>query len=123
MDGLSYLPPVSSGSAVSGLDLYGTLGKTGRLNIADAAREAETMFLSLLLKEMRQSLDAEESLFAGDKGDVYGGLFDFLMSRHLAENGGLGLATVWTQQLQKATPTKHQDDPRVSPNLPGAPRP
>lgn len=123
MDGLSYLPPISSISSVSGLDLYGTLGKTGRLTVADAAREVETLFISLLLKEMRQSSDTEESLFAGDKGDVYGGLFDLLMSRHLAEGGGLGLATPWSQYLQQAPSTKHQDDPSVGPNLPATPRP
>ncbi len=117
MDGFGLTPFVPSISASWGPDLYGTLGKTGRLTPADAAREAETMFLSLLLKEMRQSFDSEESLFAGDKGDVYGGLFDFLMSRHLAENGGIGLATAWSQQLQQATSTKSPHDSRTRSTL------
>jgi Rod binding domain-containing protein len=97
-----------------GVDLYGTLGKTGRLTPVEAAREAETMFLSLLLKEMRQSFESEESLFAGDKGDIYGGLFDLLMARHLAESGGLGLATVWGQLLEQ---TNQPNDARTPPTL------
>ena len=74
--------------------------------IAATAKDFEATFLSLLLKEMRQTLDTEGGggLFAGDTGDVQGGLFDLYMSKHLADGGGIGLATALVRQMQAATP-------------------
>ena len=66
----------------------------------EAAKQLEGMFMSLLLKEMRQTLDEEGGLFPGDSGDVQGGLFDLYLSRHLADNGGVGMATAAVGQLQ-----------------------
>lgn len=60
------------------------------------------MFLSLLLKEMRQSLEPD-GLFAGDAGDVQGGLFDLYLSKHLADAGGVGLAAAVERQLSPPT--------------------
>lgn len=57
----------------------------------EAAKELEGMFMSLLLKEMRQSIGSENG-FAGDPSDTIGGLFDQMMGDHLAEAGGLGIA-------------------------------
>lgn len=63
--------------------------------------EFESMFLSQLLKEMRAGLQPG-GMFAGDKADIQGGLFDLIMSKHLAEAGGVGLASR-VQQLVKTT--------------------
>jgi flagellar protein FlgJ len=57
----------------------------------EAAKQLEGMFMSLLLKEMRQSIGAENG-FAGDPSDTIGGLFDQMMGDHLAAAGGLGIA-------------------------------
>ena len=67
------------------------------------AGEMEATFLSMLLKEMRQTLDPDEGggLFPGDSGDVQGGLFDLYMSKHLADAGGIGLATTIVRQMQE----------------------
>lgn len=63
---------------------------------AELAREFESVFVSMLLKEMRQSL--EGGLFPGDSSDTLGGLFDMMMGQHIADStGGLGLA----QSLEK----------------------
>lgn len=59
---------------------------------AETVREFEALFVSMMIKEMRQS-GAQEGLFAGDKSDTYGGMFDMFMGRHIAEGGGLGLAS------------------------------
>lgn len=53
------------------------------------AADFESLFVSHLLKEMRNTL--EDGLFAGEGSDTYGGLFDLYLSRHLSENGGMGL--------------------------------
>jgi flagellar protein FlgJ len=62
----------------------------------------EATFLSMLLKEMRQTLDSEDGggLFPGDSGDVQGGLFDLYMSKHLADAGGVGMAAALLRQMQ-----------------------
>lgn len=54
------------------------------------AQEFESLFVSQLIKEMRQS--SEEGLFPGDESDTFGGMFDMFLGRHIAENGGIGLA-------------------------------
>lgn len=71
---------------------------------AATAREFEATFLSLLLKEMRHTLDPDGGgLFAGDTGDVQGGLFDLFLSKHLADAGGIGLAPAIERQLRNTT--------------------
>jgi flagellar protein FlgJ len=72
---------------------------------AQAARDFEGVFLSLLLKEMRSTLE-QGGLFGGDNSDVQGGLFDYFMGQSLAESGGVGLARFLQTQMQlsKAAP-------------------
>lgn len=75
----------------------------GGKNSAEAAANGfESMFASLVLKEMRQTLDSG-TMFAGDSGDVYGGLFDMYMGQHIAATGGLGIAAAVRRQLDKTT--------------------
>jgi flagellar protein FlgJ len=66
--------------------------------IDKVANGFETMFLSMLLKEMRQTLEAG-SMFAEDTGDVLGGLFDMFMSQHLAKQAPLGIGQMVRRQL------------------------
>jgi len=56
------------------------------------ARQFEGLFLSMLVKEMRQPSVGGEGLFPGDGSDTYGGMFDTFMGQHLAESGGVGMA-------------------------------
>lgn len=72
-------------------------------SLKDAAQGFESVFLSMLLKEMRQTL-GPGSLFGNDSSDIYGGLFDQFMSQHLAQGKGMGLAQALMRQLDpKAT--------------------
>lgn len=56
----------------------------------ELAQNFESLFISLMLKEMRHSLS--EGLFPGDKSDTLGGLFDMQMSQQIAQSGGIGIA-------------------------------
>lgn len=57
-----------------------------------AAKKLEGLFLSMLIKEMRES-STEDGLFAGDDAGVQGGIFDMMMGEYLAEqNAGLGIS-------------------------------
>lgn len=82
----------------------------------ELARDLEATFLGLLLKEMRQTLEPDGGLFAGDSGDVHGGLFDLFMGQHLASAGGVGLAAAITRYL----PNSHADAVRPPALVPGS---
>ena len=66
------------------------------------ADDFESLFVSLVLKEMRQTLDGE-GLFGGEASDTYGGLFDLYMGQHLAEAGGFGIGKAIHLYLQTAS--------------------
>lgn len=66
----------------------------------ETARELEATFLTMLLKEMRQTFEPDGGLFPGDTGDVQGGLFDLYLGKHLADRGGFGLAAALDRQLR-----------------------
>lgn len=91
--------------------------------LKDAAKEMEATFLSMLLKEMRQTLDEEGGLFPGDSGDVQGGLFDLYLSRHLADNGGVGMATALLRQMQATAPKTPPTNAHTPPAHNGTTRP
>ena len=70
---------------------------------SDQAKQAvaqgfESMFASLLVKELRQSLEPD-SLFAEDRSEILGGLFDFYLGQHLAQAGRLGIGAMVKKQL------------------------
>ena len=52
--------------------------------------EFESVFYSMMLKTMRNSL-TEGGLFGGEKSDSMGGMFDLFMSQHLAKAQPLGI--------------------------------
>jgi Rod binding domain-containing protein len=66
---------------------------------ASAANDFESLFIAMLLKEMRQTTEGE-GLFGGEASDTYGGLFDLYMSQHLANAGGLGLSRLIEAYLE-----------------------
>ncbi len=67
--------------------------KAKNAQLDSAAQEFESVFLSLMLKEMRSTLDQKEGgLFGGESSDTFGGMFDMFMGQHLAEAQPLGIA-------------------------------
>ena len=68
--------------------------------IDGVATQFESLFMSEMLKQMRQTLDTgTDGMFAGDTSDVYGGLFDMYLGQHIAQQGGLGIGKMLKQQL------------------------
>jgi flagellar protein FlgJ len=90
---------------------------TAEARLKDTAKEMEATFLSMLLKEMRQTLDEDGGgFFPGDTGDVLGGLFDLYLGRHMADSGGIGMAAALVDRMQppsgpRAAPTNHAPAP------------
>jgi flagellar protein FlgJ len=76
---------------VGSADADGGLSRLVKDKPEQAAKMVESMFTSMLLKEMRSTIGSEDG-FAGDPSDTIGGLFDQYMGDHLAESGGIGIA-------------------------------
>jgi flagellar protein FlgJ len=68
-------------------------------SLADAAKGFESVFLTMLLKEMRQTLEPG-ALFGKEGDNVYGGMFDQFMAQHLTQGKGMGLAQSLMKQLE-----------------------
>src|SRR6056297_1176075 len=69
---------------------------------AAAAEATEAMFASMLLKEMRNTL--ESGLFGNEGSDTYGQMFDMFMGQHLAESNALGIQTMIVEQTSPTPP-------------------
>jgi Rod binding domain-containing protein len=69
----------------------------------EAGKAFESVFASILLKQMRQTLTTGQGLFGKDPGDIFGGLFDHFMSQHMTQRGSLGIATLIEKHLDKAS--------------------
>jgi peptidoglycan hydrolase FlgJ len=103
---LRTIPPVPTSVGDTDVETLAARAHHGdRTAIPALARQFESIFLAQLLKVMRETLDDKDGLFGKDPGDIQGGLFDQMMGRHLAEGGGIGLATMLDRQLQPNSPT------------------
>ena len=90
-------------SSIPSAPLLGLERMPDRRAVPDTAAKAfEGMFVSLLLKQMRQTLDGN-SMFAGDTSDVLGGLFDHYLGDHIAKSGGMGIGAMIRKQMERGT--------------------
>lgn len=62
--------------------------------VEKAIKDFEGLFLSMMIKELRQT-SSGEGLFSGDASDTYGGMFDMFLGNELAAGKGLGLESVF----------------------------
>jgi Rod binding domain-containing protein len=68
------------------------------------AQGFESMFATMLSKQLRQSLEPD-TMFGKDHGDVLGGLFDHFMGQHLAKSGALGIGAMVAQHMPQTRVT------------------
>ncbi|MEZ6195519.1 MAG: rod-binding protein [Planctomycetota bacterium] len=89
----SHLPPVAtSGPGDAELARLVSGGGDRRARLEKAAHGLESVFTSMMVQTMRESL-GEEGLFGGLPGsDIYSGFFDRMMGDALSERGGIGIA-------------------------------
>lgn len=95
--------PLASTLAAKGVSSLAGGVKAATQKVQTVAEDFEATLTSELLKQMRHTLEPG-GLFAQDGADVYGGLFDFFMGKHLAQSGGLGLSAFVQRQLQADPP-------------------
>lgn len=73
-------------------------GGTSDENQTAVARQFESLFIHMMVKQMRQS-GLSEGMFDSKQSEMYREMYDQQLSSNLAENGGLGLAEVIKRQL------------------------
>src|SRR5262245_60408298 len=113
MDGIPTLP-VQPLPADFSVEWLGDRLRSGDSKASEKVAKAfESMFVSVVPKEMRQTL-GPGSLFGGDTADVYGGLFDQFLGKHLVEAGGFGVAKMVQQYLAQRTDGTEQHDTTLS---------
>lgn len=66
----------------------------------EAGQEAEGLFASMMLQEMRKSLPDGSFFGKGPGADVYDGMLEQFMGRELARQGGFGIAPMIEAQLK-----------------------
>lgn len=100
---------VSSGSFGSVQSLAEQAKSGDPRSIDRVAADFESLFVSMVLKEMRQTLEPE-TLFGSEGSDSYGGLFDFYLGQHIAESGGFGVAQMVRQNLERRVDSNAPQD-------------
>jgi Rod binding domain-containing protein len=96
---------INRASATPNAAMPVSMGATPNPNASPAAvgRQFESIFTSLLIKQMRQGLDSE-TMFGKDAGDILGGMFDQFLGDHLAKSGSLGIGQMIRSQLERRAP-------------------
>jgi flagellar protein FlgJ len=82
--------PLGKGTGVKNLD-EGKLKK--------ACEDFESIFISKILKVMRQSIPKTGLLDGGSQQDMYLSLFDEELSKSMAKRGGMGLGKILYQDV------------------------
>jgi Rod binding domain-containing protein len=108
---LSQPLPLSDTASASPFVSKGTI-PTPAQDPAKVAQDFESVFTSMMLKEMRNTLEPG-SLFGEDSSDIYGGMFDQFLGQHMADSGGIGLARMIQKALDRHTTSteKHTNAP------------
>ena len=68
--------------------------------VREAAREFESFFVSMMVREMRQAGAGKEGLFSGSEMETFSGMFDQEISTRIAAGRGIGLASYLTKGAQ-----------------------
>jgi Rod binding domain-containing protein len=89
----------------SGIENYGQSKVNGSAEgaesrIASLGTEFEGVFLSLMLKEMRNTLE-DGGFFGEETSDTYGGMFDMFIGQDMAAASPLGIAEMMLENYSK----------------------
>lgn len=79
-----------------------------REQLESVGKDFESVFMSMMIKEMRNSLD--EGFFGEESSDSFGGMFDLFIGKHLSESTPLGIADMMLHQYEKNQNLGNQAD-------------
>jgi len=70
-------------------------GSQKSAKVQKAIKDFEGVFLSMMIKELRQTDSEDGGLFPGDASDTFGGMFDTFMGQELAAGRGVGMESLF----------------------------
>lgn len=112
------MSPISNGITPGLPTQISEAGKSenaSRQQLESLGKEFESVFVSMLLKEMRQSLD--EGFFGGEETDSFGGMFDLFVGQHISQTSPLGIANMLTDQFDRSrgqSDSERPESPKIS---------
>ena len=71
----------------------------GNRQAREACAEFEALFINMMLKELRSTVNKSGLMDGGKAEELYTGLMDTQISRDLATQGGIGLAAMLYRQM------------------------
>jgi flagellar protein FlgJ len=94
------MPPVRSmNSEIRHLE---QLAEGGAKSLEKVAAKFESIFLGMLLKQMWESVERAGLFEEGAGRQIHDGMMVDMLSDHLAQNGGIGMAKALVSRLQQA---------------------
>ncbi len=69
--------------------------------LKETCSELESLFINYLLKEMRQTIDKSGFISGGRAEEIYTSMLDTQMAKQFAHKGGIGLSSIFMEQLSK----------------------
>lgn len=91
---------VHTNLAAINFDKFSGLEPVNQAQIERFAQEFESLFLSLLAKEMRKTV-GEGGLLGSESTDSLGGMFDLYIGQSLAASKPIGIASLWLDQYRQ----------------------
>lgn len=82
-------------------DLKAKAGTDPAANLRPVARQAEGMFVQMMLKSMRDALP-KDGMFSSDSTRLYTSMYDQQIAQQLTAGKGLGFADMIVKQMQQA---------------------
>ncbi len=71
------------------------------VKLKETCHELESLFIHYLLKEMRQTIDKSGFISGGRAEEIYTSMLDNHMAKQFAHQGGIGLSSIFMEQLSK----------------------
>ena len=94
----------------------GSKSVEGRSDNEQLAKEFESLFASMLLKEMRKSLE-NGGFFEGEQTDSLGGLFDLFIGQAVAEGSPFGIAELIANSYGQSESTESKEEKAQQPSI------
>jgi len=75
--------------------------KQREIKLKETCSELESLFINYLLKEMRQTIEKSGFISGGRAEEIYTSMLDTQMAKEFAHKGGIGLSSIFMEQLKK----------------------
>jgi len=93
------IQPMNPSSTPASADKGSGVKKIDEGKLKKACEDFESIFISQMLKVMRQSIPKSGLLDGGSQQDTYLSLFDQELSKSMAKRGGIGLGKILYQNI------------------------